>query len=286
MTRLSVWGFELPAADAGRYNQVVVALYLSSLIVAEAIGTWFVARAALEWADVRRSLRLARLDWGATFLVPAVIFAVPIVQFMDLDTAGRSVIGSVMALGVFLTFLPKVLGIFPGVIRACRSLKSLLPEAAAPGWGTALVAPIAALFFLLAFFLLAFFIGVHAQAGLPLALTLALWTAAPLVYIRVAERLTQALPETEGRALVGALRNKSKLFVIAGGVCFVWQFFRWIDLGDISVSDLSALVSGTVGSMLLLTVVTADFFLGLLREAFLRQRRIQGTGLNRTSSVS
>lgn len=269
---IATWQFELLPSDVGPYNRGVFGIYMGLVLLSQCGGAALCGWAAYRWFDVRTSRRYARLAWMTTFLVPAIFFVVPIGKLLDLPGREAAIFGGMMSFGVFLSFAPKVVGLFPGMLRACLTLKTLLPESAIPGWMAVLVSPIYSLFFLIALMT-----SVHLNGSFRLSIGFLLLTLAPLVYVFRSRDLARSHDETTGRRLVRHLRRTALVTTLVGLVLLIWQMLLWIDLGSISLLDIVSVATAVLSSVLLLTVVGADVILALLHQAFMQSREFDGT---------
>lgn len=233
------------------------------LLVASALGSGLVCWAAVRWLDVRQSRRLARVGWLVMFAVPMLLALMPwarMMEFPNMDASQREMVSATIGLALGMSFFvivaPKAVALFPGAIRASLTLKTLLPENPMPGWVAALIAP------LYSVFLLVIIVTINQlQGDFLLVIGVVLLMLGPLVNVRRARDLLRAhTPEEAGR-LVADVRRTSGTFAVLGLV-FLVAFIVKAEL--FSVGDAIGFVFAMVGSVLLLTLVSADFFVALL----------------------
>lgn len=255
------------------WNFVVIGFVTVTLFLLQVLGAVLTAWAAAQWHNIGLSRRLARASWVVVFLLPIAVFAVPLAKLATLSGGWTSNL-IVMKLVVerAMVLFPRVLGLFPGVIRACMTLKTLVPESSAPGWTALIVTPAYSLFFFVS-------VAVALQITLSPALIggLLLLGSAPLIYLCSARELMRSHDEDQGRRLVKKLRRTSGLCTAVGLVLILIQLMRWVDLGDISWRMLISSVAGLLGSLLLFTVVGSDLILALLRQSFEESRSFAGS---------
>ena len=101
--------------------------------------------AAFRWASIPSSKAYALIAWLVQFAGPFLVLLLPLSLFVSNQMV-------LLSLGLISlkTLAPKVFGLFPGIIRCSLSLKTLLPESPIPGWLCMVVAPLYALFLVLA----------------------------------------------------------------------------------------------------------------------------------------
>lgn len=141
-----------------------------------ALGTW-------------RRLKLSRgfllAGWLASFLAPILFALFPSQWFLRLDASVPSAVYQIQVwmirilagLAYYLTLMPAVLSLLPGVQRACLRLKGLFPESVLPGWILVLISPLYTLLLLASFILL-----IQIASDWLLLGGVLLWMSAPLVY--------------------------------------------------------------------------------------------------------
>ena len=176
-----------------------------------------------------------------------------------------------MALMGFILLIPKVIGLFPAVIRSSLSLKSLLPESTMPGWIAVLIAPFYALFFVL-------LLVIGMQTGEPLLiLCLGGLAAAPIMIVTSVNKLVQPCSEEQALQTVRSVRKKitiANLIGVGAGIIYAFTLIKQISL----VTSIGFVFS-ILATVFLLTVVTSDMLIGVFKTAFLKENAMRERGL-------
>ena len=116
------------------------------------------------------------------------------------------------ALSVYLTLMPAVLSLIPGILRGCLRIKALIPESILPGLFLVAATPLYILLFLVIFTTVNQAVGNVLLIGGILALL-----GAPLLYLFNARTFTRPLRTDEEIAKVGSVQ-KSVLVVVGIGL--------------------------------------------------------------------
>ncbi|MFT3883738.1 MAG: hypothetical protein QM703_29425 [Gemmatales bacterium] len=160
--------------------------------------------AAVYWARPRRSRTILLAGWTASFLVPVAIALTPW-DWWNVETPppasfeaglarqyGRVTEGLVWGYYYIVVLSPAVLALVPGMMRACLSVKRLLPEAILPGWFLVVAAPFNSLLVLVVV------VALTQIAPSPLLVAgMLLWLAAPLAYVVRAAAFIRPLRNSE-----------------------------------------------------------------------------------------
>src|SRR6185436_10708684 len=115
-------------------------LFVKIVVVALVL---FAARA---WSHVTRSRHLARWAWVIGLLVPLALAAWPWANSLSLEHLGtdaervRQLFALLLAASYLTMLAPKLLSIFPGIMRSALTMKTLFPESMQTGWMTVLTA--------------------------------------------------------------------------------------------------------------------------------------------------
>lgn len=269
---LSARHFSLLPTEYGTYNRVIAFAYDATLFGSQVISAVLVTMAAIFWSDIGKSKKFARFSWLIMFFAPALLLAIPIEKVLDLDETTTALFAAVLTTQVLRTFLPKVVGIFPGIIRALLTLKTLLPESQAPGWAVVIFAPMYSLVFIVALSISTHFIS----AG-TLFLGVVLLGLAPLTYVKQSGSLTASHDTPEASTLVRRLRRTSGMFTFSGIGLLLWLFVKNIGIEELTFTTLVQVSSGLLSTILLLTVVGADFSLAVLRTGYEQSRDFHGS---------
>lgn len=269
------------AVQLGKDNvEVIDNLMLFNLLLKGVIAS-LVLFAAVRWQVVMRSRSLTRWAWLAALLVPLVVMAWPWAHSLDfthLDRNGMAGAGAAVK-GMFALLFagstlmmvgPKLIGLFPGIMRSSLALKTLLPEAAAPGWLTVVFAPILIGFLL---FLLCF--TSQAEGSYLLLGGLLLLAVGSTNYLRRARDLVRPHTPQEASTLVRGIRAQAKLFSGAGIVLIaiyaVSSNIGWVSLIHIALEAM--------GGILLTMIAISDITLALLAFSQQQGAAFQESGL-------
>ncbi|MHC4513347.1 MAG: hypothetical protein ACYTKC_14335 [Planctomycetota bacterium] len=230
------------------------------------------------WRDVRRSARLARLGWYVLVGTPLLLAILPWSRWLDFNhlapdnaKAMQSILGVSLGLSFFMTLAPKLISIFPGIIRASVTLKTMLHESPVPGYTVVLFAPVYTMFVLVIFTTIN-----QMQGSITLLVGLACLAVAPMVYLLRARDFLRPHTADESATLVRAVRKQSYLLNLAGTV-FLVLFLA--DLETVSTLQVLEFLLMAGGGVLLMMVVAADLVLGLLRLEHDQARRFVGSEL-------
>ena len=233
--------------------------------------------ASLKWTNIVRTKQFARISFFCMFLLPLVLFLIPIAPM--LPAPRPNYFGQqqqqdprvLMALMGFILLIPKVIGLFPAVIRSSLSLKSLLPESTMPGWIAVLIAPFYALFFVL-------LLVIGMQTGEPLLiLCLGGLAAAPIMIVTSVNKLVQPCNEEQALQTVRGVRKKitiANLIGVGAGIIYAFTLIKQISL----VTSIGFVFS-ILATVFLLTVVTSDMLIGVFKTAFLKENALRERGL-------
>jgi hypothetical protein len=220
--------------------------------------------AARSWLDVGRSAKLARLGWFVLVGTPLLLAIFPWSRVLDFghlapqaaDTV-RSTLGIYLGLTLFMMLAPKLISVFPGIIRASVTLKSMLHESPVPGYTVVLFAPVYAMFVVVVFTTVN-----QMEGSLVLLAALACLVVAPLIYLLRAREFLKPHTAEESATLVRSVRRRSYLFNLTGAVLLL------LFLGNMEGVSMSQVLEFFIvagGGVLLMMVVASDLILGLLR---------------------
>ncbi len=250
--------------------KMVVFLLFAFQVLAPVLALW----GAWRWMEIKESRRLARFSYLCQLLGPMLVFCVPLAWFISGSPQELVAVRGVFALAAVFTLLPKVFAIFPGLIRACLTLRTLLPESPMPGWICMLVAPLYCLFF-------ALIVIVAGQAGSPtlfggfIALLLA-----PLFVVLDARKLCAPMDEAGMNVSLAALRSRIFITTVVGLVLVAVASYSLISEMNVGVGNVLSIGALLVGNIFLLTLVAADFLTGLMRSAFEQDMELVGGPLH------
>lgn len=243
--------------------------YFNLLLKACVAG--LVLYAAKNWLLVSRSRSVARWAWITALIVPLVVSAYPWASSLDFAHLDRNqefgmlagqgeklkqMFGFAFAASSLATIGPKLFALFPGIMRSSLSLKTLLPEAVAPGWLAVVFAPFMAGFLLLVMCLLSQTDGSMLAIG-----AIVLLASGPIVYVRRARDLVRPHRAEEVGGVLRGIRRQAAMFTVAGLVLLLVYLFR---LESLSVMTLAHLLVEAAGGVLLTMVAISDITLALL----------------------
>jgi hypothetical protein len=240
--------------------------------------------AAKWWMRLRRSRALARWAWLSALVLPLLVSSWPWAQSLDFSQleAGTGInaaqlkqwVATLLAGGLVLTVAPKLIALFPGIVRSTMALKTLLPEAAAPGWLTVVFAP-----FLAGFLLLVLSFMSQVQGSWVLICGVLALSIGPVLYVRNAAALVRPLSAAEVDPVIGAVRGKTMVSNAIGVGLLVWYL---IDLDSVSWLMAFHLLLDAAGGILLTMVAISDVTLALLAFSHRQSASFQSSEL-RTS---
>jgi hypothetical protein len=188
------------------------------------IYAWLAARV---WARHRRSRRLLTIGWCISFAMPLILALVPLHWAYDLgeaDPGMRAQVEATMrllgAIASYVTLMPAVLALIPGIMRACLRIKVLLPQSILPGWFLVGMAP------LWMFLFLVLFVTINQVAGdALLILGVLAVTSAPVLYIVHVGLFTRPVGNKEDQQRLLQVQRQVRLILSGGVVCLViWLF--------------------------------------------------------------
>lgn len=170
--------------------------------------------AAVFWAQPRRSRTILLVGWAASFLLPVVIALTPWDWWNVEEQPATTQVGNVsrqfsritegLVWGYYYVVVlsPAVLALVPGMMRACLSVKRLLPESILPGWFLVVAAPFNSLLVLVVV------VALTQVAPSPLLIAgMLLWLAAPLVYLMRASTFTRPLCTSKDLQRLSRIQN-------------------------------------------------------------------------------
>lgn len=183
------------------------------------LTAWLAAKA---WANHRRSRTILIRGWLVAFATPLVLALIPYSWRVDLSSADTNTASSISALlsfvgaiSIYVTLMPSVLSLLPGVLRGCLRIKALLPESVLPGLFLVAATPLYVLLFLVIFTTVNQVIG-----DLLLILGIMALLGAPMLYLFNARTFIRPLRSEEEVARIGAIQ-KAVLTVIGIGIALI-----------------------------------------------------------------
>jgi hypothetical protein len=184
----------------------------------------FAFRAARTWSRHKRSRRILAIGWSISFAVPLLLALIPADWRYSIegDEASRmqAVMGmrALFAVGYYISLMPAVLAMIPGVMRACLRIKVLLPQSILPGCFLVGAAPLWTTLFLVVF------VTINQIAGDFLLVVGVLCVAgAPILYLVHGALVTKPLEEEGERKKLQQLQKKVRIiFTIGGAFLVLW----------------------------------------------------------------
>lgn len=204
------------------------------------------------------------------------------VKFTDLATltgnreagayiGGTAVLAGSMTLMALMTLLPRIFGMFPGIVRASLTLRTLVPESPLPGYVAALIEPLYCLLVLI-------FVVISSQLGQWMFFDgLLCLLGSAYFLISNARRLSKPVDSAAMNAHLKPLRHKMLLCTATGLVFIVVAISDYIS--DIGFWRITSILCHLLGNIVLLTAVAADFLLGLMKFSFDQDQGMRGTPL-------
>ena len=269
------------AQQIGEDNLAILDGLADFLLFVKLTVALFVFLAAKWWLRLKRSRTLARWAWLSALVLPLLVSGWPWAQSLDftrLEQAGlanaaqfKQGVALLLASSLVLTVAPKLVALFPGIVRSAMALKTLLPEAAAPGWLTVVFAP-----FLAGFLLLVLSFMSQVQGSWVLIGGVVSLVVGPVLYVRNAAALVRPHSAAEVDTVVGAVRGKTLVFNAIGVGLLVWYLF---DLDDVPWLTASHLLLDAAGGILLTMVAISDVTLALLAFSHRQSASFQASDL-------
>lgn len=252
-----------------------------------AVTAWFAAKC---WDQHRRSRSVLMRGWLVAFLTPLLLALIPFGWRVDTsslsgnDLAQINVVASLAGAALaYVTLMPAVLSLIPGVLRACLRIKALIPEAILPGLFLIAATP------LYIFLFLVIFTTINQAIGEPLLIlgVLAL-VGAPMLYMVNARNFTRPLKTEEEIAKIGSVQNLVLLVAGVGVALLVAYAFTAQVFGRslIGTNELTSLIRPWDPNLfqfpieyivrsLFTTVVVADLFMMMNLQLWKHSKEFQ-----------
>lgn len=215
------------------------------------------------WNIMAESRKWARRAYILLVFGPFIIYLIPWRLLTHIST-------EFFVASAITTLLPKVFGLFPGIIRSCLTMKSFIPESMLPGWLALVIAPIYSLFF-------AILVLAAAQGGTILwFVAFASFMAAPLALMFSPKNLVAPLSLDAARVLISGVRKIMFVFYTIGGVCLMLATVSWFEDMELTVWKVFSLICSIGSSVFLSTVVFSDLTLGFIKVAHEQELLLRG----------
>lgn len=261
------------------------------LILATLIGAALVFRAARQWFDVAVSRDWTRYGFLVMFLAPIVLCLIPMSSFLDfshIDSQDfnqglaqaaidqqkeqfEQMFRMAIATTLLLFTVPKIIALFAGAIRSAITVKTLVPESTTPGVAIVTLAPLYALFVVVASGTV-----IQLKGGTELIIGTLAVVCVPVVYLVHSNAFLKPQTREEIEVSVVNARRVALLFNVVG-FSLLGAFVAGLDAVD--GAELFSAVTLVLGNVLLLSVVGADFMLYSIHRDYVQTRDVTGTGL-------
>ena len=176
-----------------------------------------------------------------------------------------------MAVTALITLLPRIFGMFPGIVRASLTLRTLVPESPLPGYVVALIEPLYMLLVLV-------FVVLSSQLSeWQIFNGLICLLGSGYFLLSNARSLAKPADSAGMTAHLKPLRKKMLICTVIGLVLITAGIADYIS--QIGFWSITGTVCHLVGNIILLTAVGADFLLGLMKFSFDQDQAMRGTPL-------
>lgn len=213
--------FSFLSRDRSSYTELGTMLEFArlALLFALPVTAWLAAKC---WDNHRRSRTLLLRGWLVAFVGPLILALIPYTWRVDIRSANPQMdassleqasagFGALAAVGVFITLLPTVLSLIPGVMRACLRIKTLIPESILPGFFLVAATP----FYMLLF--LVIFTAVNQFAGhILLIISFGCILGGPMLYLLNSRTFTKPLRTPEEVARIGTVQKMVSIVIMIG----------------------------------------------------------------------
>lgn len=220
---LATLGFLLQDKSSLSGTGVLLEIVRLAALFVLPVTVWVAARA---WDNHRRSRNILLRGWLIAFITPLVLALIPYGWRVDLSSAGdanavnmaNAIMGFAGAVVVYVTLMPAVLSLLPGVLRGCLRIKALIPESILPGLFLVAATPLYIMLFLVIFTTVNQVIG-----DLLLVLGILALLGAPMLYLINARTFTKPLRTDEEIARIGTIQ-KTVLTVVGIGLVLILAY--------------------------------------------------------------
>jgi hypothetical protein len=240
------------------------------------LAAFLVVLAARGWARIRPSRRMARRAWYVWMLLPICMAMIPWAGLLEFKNVGdaqaeqmRTALGLLLGLSMVVMLGPKIVALFPGVIRSGLILKTLVPETGHPIWAAMICAP---LFILTLILTVATILQIQGDALLLFGVLC--FILAPISYLRHARILMRPMEGDDAARLVGEARKWGYVLNLLGAT-LVTIFVLKHEL--VTWDGAIVMIATALGGLFLMMVVTSDFLLALLHTIFQQAGELYGT---------
>jgi len=252
-------------------------LFVKMVVVA------LVLLAARAWVRVSRSRNMARWAWVISLVVPLALAAFPWANALDFEHLGqfggdiatvRKTFAVMFGAFYLLMLLPKLLSIFPGIMRSALTMKTLLPESMQTGWMTVLTAPLFVGFLLLILCVLSQVQGSFMVIGAFVSLAIG-----PCIYLYRAHDLLRPHPVEDAERIVHQIRRRAIAF---NGIGITLLVIYLLDHQVLPMLTMTHMLLEAFGGVLLTMIVFSDLLLALLRFELRQSAAFAGSDLHKS----
>jgi hypothetical protein len=295
----------------GKHVPFILRVMSFGIVALQAAAAVLILAAAVKWAQITRSRRMTRWGWVLGFFGPLLLFLLPlrhmgsdkewivygmaqsspeqaaeaanytdaqireIMQNPQMAMFGFTLI-ALFAAAALIILVPRVFGLFPGLIRACMTLRTLVPESPLPGYVAAVITPLYGV-------LLLVIMGLAAQIGSgPLFFGLVALLCSPLLLLKNLRELSKPKTPEEMNQHLRPLRLKMGIATVIGLIFILAMLGEHWEKLDLEWHSVASVVGQLIGSIFVVTVVSADFLLSLMRFSFDQDKALDGTPLYET----
>jgi hypothetical protein len=247
------------------WNTSIVALASLLETGVEVVACGLCWLACIRWSDISVSRASARVAWLLLTVFPILILTLPLTSLMSFENnVEKAFLNAALATAAVTVLVPWTLSFFPGIIRACLTFKSLMPEATGAGWILMCVSPLYAVVFVAAGLVLL-------QTGYTtlIAFGLLLIAASSLVYLGFGPRLVRPLNSADASRIIRASKRTATIMAVVGFGLVLYSLSRqdWL-VEKVSLYWLAMVVARVAGGILLLNIVAVDLALVLQSVAY------------------
>ena len=253
-------------ANIGKDNMDILNWWPILLVIGSLASALLMALAAWKWASIGVSRRLARLGWFVALGFPLIMGIIPWASMLDFKHAGplapqlKQMIAILFSMQAMFSIGPRLLSLFPGLMRSGMLLKTLFYESATPVYVTVLSAPV---FVILALILCS--VTIQVQAELTIFIGLGCYLLGALMYLVKSKGLARSHSADEVMQDVNSIRRTVSTLNIVGTLFLCVFLFQMDGLGAAEVISLLCFAGG---NLLLTMVVSCDFLIPILRKEF------------------
>ncbi len=244
------------------------------LQITVALAIYFLVKSHFSWLTLKQSRKQAWLAAAALFVVPFIVYLIPVRWFMSdtVSTAYGDEATTAYTLGFeyAVLLIPMVISVFPAFLRSSLVMKAVMPESTLPGWIALMIAPFNTLFFLIGLVLV---MQIGSYSGM---MTFASLSFAPVFILMHVKKLIR--PNTPEIAANVIKKIRVGLFV-----CYIISFIGVTWMLSSMIEDNATFVISTICSffakILIFNVVISDYLLGLIRFSYLEEEHLRDTDL-------